>query len=413
MKNSNVVPLTAACSLLAAHAVLANPALPPGQIHAADGDPGIPWAAAGLAPTAQTQSFFVRIGIYGYENQWAFERLGLEDAHQHATGAGMTVAVLDTGVWADHELLDGHVASGYNFTDDAGDPSDTSDAADGVDNDGDGAIDEFSGHGTYVAGIILATAPDAVILPVTVLDSDGVGTESSIAAGIYYAIAEGANIINLSVATTVDSGEISQAIEEATNAGVLVVASVANTNTQQPVSYPAAYPEVLAVAATDQDDLKSNFSDYGSYVDVSAPGTDVVGPIPNHEYGLASGASAAAAFVSGAAAVMLENATTNDPRAFVDEVLAATSDDLDAANPTYAGLLGVGRLDVAAAATIASGGSLTSAHAMSVRTVSTNDVILYLDKWFVADASAELTGDAVVDEIDLVVFLDQWFNSAP
>lgn len=412
MKNSECVLVAAACTLLASSALLAASGTPAGyrtfeQAH------GIPWADAGLhAPTAQTQSFFVRIGIQYYYGQYAFEVLRLNDVDPHATGDGIMVAVLDTGVWADHQQLDGHVEGGYNFIDES---DDTSDAADGIDSDGDGDVDEFAGHGTYLAGLIAAVAPDALILPVTVLDSDGVGTESSIASGIYYAIAKEVDVINLSIATSDDFSDIAQAVADAQDAGILVVASVANDNQPYEV-YPAAYPGVIAVAATDVNDHKSSFSGYGSYVAISAPGTNVVGPIPDDDYGLASGSSAAAAFVSGAAALMLEDATTNDPATFVNEVLGASAVDIDAENPGYTGLLGAGRLDVAAAIDVVRQGNLASANAITTSAAPTGaavEVVEYLDRWLVADPVAELTGDTAVDELDLIVFLDQWFHAAP
>lgn len=410
MNNPYFVPLVAAAATFVAPTLLAGPAdeafvtLPNEPCHR------IPFLDAIEEPHAQTQSFFVRIGIYEFLNQYAFDLINLEQAHTYATGDDILVAVLDTGVSPDHDMFYGRLAHGYNFVHNN---DVTSDEPDGVDNDGDGDIDEYVGHGTWVAGIIAATAPDVTILPVRVLDSDGVGTASGIASGIYYAVAEGADIINLSIATTTDYPAIEQAITYAYNSGTLIVSSVANNNSYTTV-FPAAYPEAFAVTATDENDIKSTFSNYGMYINVSAPGTEVAGPLPDNEYGLGSGTSGAAAFVSGTAALLMENATTNDPLSFVAEVMMGSATNINHLNPDYAGLIGYGRLNAGYALQLASTVQFPSAHAQVARVQpGVIGIVSYLDKWFIADPTAELTGDASIDALDLVVFLDNWFNANP
>ena len=113
--------------------------------------------------------------------QYALRLLGVSAAHDVSTGSGVIVAVLDTGIDPHHEVLAGMILpDGYNFVDDN---YDVSDVANGLDDDNDGDIDEMVGHGTVVAGVVAAVAPDAALLPVKVLDSDGSGTTFQAAQG--------------------------------------------------------------------------------------------------------------------------------------------------------------------------------------------------------------------------------------
>lgn len=128
-------------------------------------------------------------------DQHAFAGLSLGTVHQVATGAGTVVAVLDTGVDAAHPMLAGRLLPGYDLIDDDPDPLDV---ANGVDDDGDGLVDEAYGHGTFVAGVVAQIAPDAAILPVRVLDADGRAELHTVIEGIDLAIEQGANVINMS-----------------------------------------------------------------------------------------------------------------------------------------------------------------------------------------------------------------------
>jgi hypothetical protein len=277
---------------------------------------------------------------------YAADLLGLSAAHACASGGGTVVAVLDTGVDAAHPALAGRVLSrGYSAVTGT---SDTSDAANGLDDDGDGLVDEMAGHGTHVAGIVLQVAPGATILPVQVLDSDGVGDAFFLAEGIYYALAAGARVINLSLSSTVDARIVREAISAAANAGVVIVAAAGNAGRDRPIEHPAGHPEALAIAATDADDRKSGFSNYGEHVALAAPGTGIASALPGGGYGFWSGTSMAAPFVAGAAALLVGD----DPGRTPDDIrnqLLATSDGLEAVEPLYAGTLGAGRLNVAAA----------------------------------------------------------------
>lgn len=246
--------------------------------------------AANAVAEGHTQSFFVRIAEQAVGNQPAAAFLTLPNAHEVSTGAGVIVAVLDTGV-SPHAYINSSIQhGGYNFVDSNGD---TTDSGTGV----------MAGHGTFVSGLIHMVAPDAKILPIRVMNSDGMGTSFTIAEGIFHAIDQGANVINISMSSHKDSAFVADALAEANSLGIMVVAAVDNRDSDDKV-YPAANAGVLAVASTGLDDVKSAFSGYGSYVDLCAPGEDIVGVLPQNQFAVASGTSFSAALVSGAAALV-------------------------------------------------------------------------------------------------------------
>jgi subtilisin family serine protease len=278
--------------------------------------------------------------------QAALARVGAPGARSRATGRGVTVAVVDTGVVASHPLLAGHVApGGYDFVDGDDDPSEERNF---LDDDHDGLVDEGYGHGTFVASLVLAVAPDARILPIRALDTDARGTASSVANAIGWAVARGADVVNLSAGLLADLPMIHQAVANARQAGVLVVASAGNEGSI--VDFPAQLAETEAVTATDLGDVKAPFAAYGPAVDLCAPGVDLIGAHPLGFRGTArwSGTSFSTALVSGACALVRERFPTLP----FDEVLRRLEDTavpVDAMNPAYPGGLGHGRLDVDAA----------------------------------------------------------------
>lgn len=266
-------------------------------------------------------------------------------AQQISTGRGVTVAVLDTGVAADHPALAGHLLPGYNVLDPGAPPADASGVAD---SDGDGTLDDALGHGTAVAGIVAAVAPGAAILPIKVLDSEGIGSVYGVAEGIRYAVDHGARVINLSLGMGSPSPAVDAALHYAGDRGVLVIAAAGNTGAQAP-TYPAGARHVLSVVATDGTDHKAPFSAYGSFAAVGAPGVDIIAPYYSGGYALWSGTSMAAPFVSGEAALI--DATPAAQREgsdseYVVEQIRQSARSLDALNPAYAHLLGAGRVDL-------------------------------------------------------------------
>lgn len=247
-----------------------------------------------------------------YANQPA--AADLARAHALSRGRGIRVAVLDTGVAADHPALVGSVGPGYDYI---GDDADADEEADGLDTSGDGRLDSSYGHGTFVAGLVRLVAPDAQILPMRVLDSDGVGSEVVIAQAIRDAVAAGADVINLSFGgrTSADSAAIDSALYYAENSDVLVVVSAGNGGSAQPL-YPATSGDAVSVTAVDPATGRvADYASHGSWVELAAPASDVVGPVPGDGYARWSGTSMAAPLVSGQVALVQARA----PRLTVDE----------------------------------------------------------------------------------------------
>ncbi|MHC4957757.1 MAG: S8 family serine peptidase [Planctomycetota bacterium] len=252
--------------------------------------------------------------------QDGFSGLSLADAHVESTGSGIVVAVVDTGIDPTHPSLEDAIApGGYDFLDFDNDPTDEENAVD----------NGQYGHGTFIASLVLAVAPDATILPVRVLDADGHGTPSTVAAGIIWAVDRGADVINISV-TLGWANVVDNAIDYAEARDVVVVAAAGNDAEATP-GYPASHSDVLSVGASDEDGVLASFSNAGA--DIVAPGIDLVGAYPEdaNEAGTAvwSGTSFAAAIAAGTAALVRADDATLSAADVRDQlVITATSDDL-------------------------------------------------------------------------------------
>jgi type VII secretion-associated serine protease mycosin len=246
--------------------------------------------------------------------QWALEAMHTEEAWQTTKGRGITVAVLDTGVEADHPDLAGNVLPGKDLVRFGAEPGDRAWARHGTAMAG---IIAGHGHGPGDADGVIGIAPEAKILPVRVILEDGDPSRAkarstrgnALAEGIRWAADHGADVINLSLGDDSASAHPEpaedQAVQYALRKGVVVVASAGNGGEKgDHISYPAAYPGVIAATAVDRAGTRASFSTRRWYATVSAPGVDVVIADPDHKYYEGWGTSAAAAFVSGAAALV-------------------------------------------------------------------------------------------------------------
>ncbi|TQJ86877.1 type VII secretion-associated serine protease mycosin [Streptomyces sp. SLBN-31] len=251
-------------------------------------------------------------GIRGQE--WALDAMHTQQAWQTTKGSGVTVAVLDTGVEADHPDLVGNVLAAKDMIGFGAQEGDRAWARHGTAMAG---IIAGHGHGPGDADGVVGIAPEAKILPVRVILEDGDSARgkarstrgNALAEGIRWAADHGADVINLSLGDDSASAHPEpaedEAIQYALKKNVTVVASAGNGGKKgDHVSYPAAYPGVIAATAVDRFGARADFSTRRWYATVSAPGDDVVIADPDHKYYEGWGTSAASAFVSGAVALV-------------------------------------------------------------------------------------------------------------
>ena len=276
-----------------------------------------------------------------YANQSAYQQIRWGQASHFYDGAGVVVAVLDTGIYTRHEQFVGKLQlPSLDVIDDDPDPSE----------EGPGLA---WGHGTHVAGIIAAMAPAAEILPVRVLDENGRGNTFLLAYAIEWAAQQpGVQVINLSLGTEFDSKILRDVIKRVVEQGIIVVAAAGNNDSDQ-VQYPAGYPDVIGVTAVDSNSHKASFANYGAeWVDLSAPGVGIMSTMINAEgagYATWSGTSMSTAFVSGAAVLVAEKWDAQQATlGGMLEQLLDTGFVVDVLNPLFAGKIGR-LLDVSAA----------------------------------------------------------------
>src|SRR6266852_253858 len=295
----------------------------------ADKDVMLPEAPAGLrldqstASILDTLSHRTLVPFYGspvlssYVNQPAVMLIRSPEAHQLATGTGI-VAVIDTGVDPNHPVLQASLVPGFDFTRNvAGIPSEFADLSQStasiLDQSTASILDQNTivvlnqstasildqstarildttqvpqafGHGTMLAGIIHLVAPTAQIMPLKAFKANGTSNVFDILRAIYYAVDHGAKVINMSFSLVSPSPEFLQAVNFATESGVICVSSAGNMG-KKTLVFPAAYKNVLGIASTNNLDVRSTFSNFGAaLVHLAAPGEGIITTYPGKHY---------------------------------------------------------------------------------------------------------------------------------
>ncbi len=317
---------------------------PQAKADALSGDSRVQYAEPNFVeetPEGQQRMRWSRGGSAGeYAAQWAAPKMNLPAAHSVTRGAGITVAVLDTGIDPAHAAFAGRLVAGYDFVNLDTDPRE------------EGNADQHLayGHGTHVAGLVGLAAPEAKIMPIRVLDPDGVGNIWVLAEALAFAVNpdgnfstdDGAQVINLSLSTRRPTNLIEEIIADITCAddddddgnddgdclafngrGAVVVAAAGNRAADIP-EYPAAEAVngILAVAASNESDTLATFSNYGGWVHVAAPGERIISPIPGNQYAVWNGTSMAAPLAAGEAALVRAVQPTWDAKAVVEHLIA-------------------------------------------------------------------------------------------
>ncbi len=235
--------------------------------------------------------------LYREKYQWNLPAIDIEKAWDISKGdEDIIIAVVDTGVDMDHPDLRKRLMKGYNVMQNSSD------------------FDDDNGHGTHVAGIIASETNNGEgiagitwnnrIMPVKAMGSKGYGYTFDIAKGIIWAADHGADVINLSLGNYQPSAFLEEAIRYAYDKGAVLISAAGNDNSEQP-SFPAAFPEVLSVSAVSYTGEKAEFSNYGYYIDVTAPGVYIPSTYFKNQYAALSGTSMASPHVAGLAGLIL------------------------------------------------------------------------------------------------------------
>lgn len=226
---------------------------------------------------------------------WGIDKVDADFVWPANTGAGTKIAVLDTGIDPTHPDLDANVKGGVTYI------------------IGTKSYKDDNGHGTHVAGIIAAenngigvvgVAPSASLYAVKVLDRSGSGSLSTVIAGIDWSVVNGMQIITMSLGTSADFQSLHDAVDNAYNRGIVIVAAAGNDKGGK-INYPAAYSSVIAVTATDINNNLASFSNVGPEAEIAAPGVSIYSTYKGGSYATLSGTSMATPHVTGTVGLML------------------------------------------------------------------------------------------------------------
>jgi subtilisin family serine protease len=284
-----------------------------------------------------------------FSSQWHLNTIQATTAWGLTTGAtSIPIAIIDSGIESTHPDLSLKVLAGWSFLTGTSNTSDT------------------MGHGTAVSGTAAASTDNSLgvagvawgnpVMPLVVVDSTGSASYSNIASAITYAADHGARVINISIAGTMASSTLQSAVDYAWNKGVVIVAAAGNSSSSSP-NYPAACNNVIAVSATTSSDALSSYSNYGSWIDLSAPGDSILTTMTGGGYGAWQGTSFASPVVAGVAALVLAERPALSNSALVS-LLEQNSDQVGGAG--YSQYFGWGRINayraVSAAQSLGSSG---------------------------------------------------------
>jgi thermitase len=270
-----------------------------------------------------------------YPNGWHLPKINSPLAWVHSQGAGITIAILDSGVDSAHPDLAARMVAGWNFYDNNSNTSDV------------------YGHGTKVAGAAAAitdnstgvagVAGQSKIMPIRITDTSGWGTWSGIANGLVWAADRGARVANISFLGVTSSSSARSSAQYMKDKGGLVVVSGGNTGKLE--SYMKT-PTMIAVAATDANDNRANWSSYGDYIDLAAPGVGIWSTTNGGGYGAISGTSFSSPVTAGVIALMM-SANSKIKNTDIEQTLFSTAKDLGTTG--WDPYFGYGRVDAAAA----------------------------------------------------------------
>jgi hypothetical protein len=344
-----------------------------------------------------TTSFAATGGDPLLDQQWGLTAIGAPSVWSVTRGAGITVAVIDSGS-GPHPDLDANLDAGRTMFG----------SIDSV-----GVLDiDNAGHGSHVAGIIAAVANNAIggsgvapqsrILPIRVLDAQGSGDSKDVSKAVRFAVDSGTKVINLSLGGATESTSLTAAIQYAVDRNVLVVAAAGNGAADSPPKWPAASDLALAVTAVDRNNSVTSFDQRGDYIDLAAPGASILSTASN-DYKIQSGTSMAAAFVTGAAALLFA-AQPSITAAQVRDVLQRTATDIGA--PGRDTTFGYGLINLVAAFAeldvmfpkIITASHTTEGHvgAIAIGTASTS-LATATSQWYRCTAPGEATTSKPLD----------------